>query len=67
MDDSAIMCDEIIDTKAESNNEEKKTIPTNSNEKNITYKTQIFCLSLTYLLITLVLLIVVSIYCYLIK
>ena len=40
MDDSAIMCDEIIDTKAESNNEEKKTIPTNSNEKNITYKTQ---------------------------
>ena len=42
MDDSAIMCDEIIDVEAKSNNktksneEETKSVPTNINEKNIT-------------------------------
>ena len=34
MDDSMITCNEII----ESHDEEIKTIPTNYNEKNMTYK-----------------------------
>ena len=51
---SAIMCDEII--------EETKTVPTNFNEKNQLAKHKI-----SHLLITIVLLIAVSIYCYLIK
>ena len=33
MDDSAIMCDEIIDAEAKLNDEETKTIPTNFNKK----------------------------------
>ena len=33
MDDSAIMCDEIIDLEAKLNDEETKTIPTNFNNK----------------------------------
>ena len=48
MDDSAITCDEIIDTDAEaksydnatSNEEETKATSTNFNEKSITCKTQ---------------------------
>ena len=36
MDDSAIMCDEVI----ESYDEETKTIPTNFNKKKATCKTQ---------------------------
>ena len=63
MDDSAIMCDEII----ESYDEETKTLPTNFNEKKATCKTQNFYILLAFLLITIALLIVVSIYCYLIK
>ena len=63
MHDSAIMCDEVI----KSYNEEIKTIPTHFNEKNITCKTQSFYILLTFLLITITLLIAVSIYCYLIK
>ena len=51
-----IICDEIIDVKE-----------TNFNEKNITCKTQSFCIILTFLLITITLSIAVSIYCYLIK
>ena len=47
MDDSAIICDEIIDVdveamstnEAEASNKETKTIPTNSNEKKATCKT----------------------------
>ena len=35
MDDSAIRCDEVI----ESYDKETKTVPTNFNEKNRTYKT----------------------------
>ena len=56
MDDSAIICDKIIDA------EETKTIP-----KNMPCKTQNFYILLTFLLITIALLIAVSIYCYLIK
>ena len=33
MDDSAIACDEIVDTEANSNDEETRTIPTNFNKK----------------------------------
>ena len=63
MDDSVITCDEVI----ESYNEEIKTIPTSFNEKNITCKTQSFYILLTFLLITITLLVAVCIYCYLIK
>ena len=56
MDDSAIICDEIIDVKE-----------TNFNKKNIICKTQNFYILLAFLLITIALLIAVSIYCYLIK
>ena len=52
MDDSAIICDEVIDAdadtqaklqdEAKSNGEETKIVRANFNEKNITYKTQIF-------------------------
>ena len=63
MDDSTVICDEVI----KSNDEEIKTIPTNFNEKNITCKTQSFYILLSFLLITVTLLIAVSIYCYLIR
>ena len=56
MDDSTIFCDEIINVKER-----------NFNEKNITCKTKKFYISLDFLLITLALLMVVSIFCYLIK
>ena len=56
MDNSAILCDEVI----ESYDEETKAIPTNFNEKKATCKMQKF-----YILLAL--LIAVSIYCYLIK
>ena len=62
MDDSAIICDEIIKPY-----DEKKTIPRNFNEKNITCKTQNFYILLAFLLITITLLIAVSTYRYLIK
>ena len=58
MDDSAIMCDEII----ESYNDGP-----NFNEKKATCKRQNFYILLALLLITIALLIAVSIYCYLIK
>ena len=58
MDDSAIMCDEIIELY---DNE------TNFNGKKATCKTQHFYSLLAFLLITIGLLITVSIYCYLIK
>ena len=51
-----IICDEIINTEE-----------TNFDEKNITCKTQSFYILLTFLLITITLLIAVNIYCYLIK
>ena len=58
MDDSVIMCDEIV--------EKIKTALTNFNEKNPLQNTK-FLYFITFLLITMVLLIAVSIYCYLIK
>ena len=63
MDDSAIICDEVI----KSYDEELKAISTNFNEKNITCKKQNFCISYTFLLITITLLIAVSINYYLVK
>ena len=63
MDDSVIICHEII----ESYGNEIETIPTNFNEKKITSKTQSFYILLEFLLITIALLVVVSIYCYQIK
>ena len=63
MDDSVIMCDEVI----ESYDEETKTVSTDFNEKKATFKTQNFYFLLSFLLITVTLLIVVSIYCYAIK
>ena len=51
MDDSAITCDEII----ESHNEETKTISTNFNEKKATCKTKNVYILLSFLLISLVL------------
>ena len=57
------MCDKII----ELHNEETKAIPTNFNLKKATCKTLNFCILLTFLLITIALVIAVIIYCYLIK
>ena len=57
MDDSLIMCDEVINAYDK----------TNFNEKRATCKTQNFYILLPYLLITTALLIAVSIYCYLRK
>ena len=63
MDDSAIIWDEIM----VSYNEEIKTTPTSFNEKKATCKTQGFYILLSFLLITIALLIAVSITSYLIK
>ena len=57
MDDSTIMCNEIIE----------ETVLTNLNEEKATYKTQNFYVLLAFLLITIALLIAVSVYSYLIK
>ena len=57
MDDSAVTCDDIIE----------ETFPTNFKEKKVACNTQNFYILLTLLLLTIALLIVVSIYCYLIK
>ena len=63
IDDSAITCDENI----EPYDEETKPIPTNFNEKKATCKIQNFYILLSFLLITITLMIAVNIYCYLIK
>ena len=63
MDESTIICDDVIKLYYE----EIKTIPINFNEKSITCKTQNFYILLTFFLITTTLLIVVNMYCYLIK
>ena len=63
MDDSVIMCDEVID----SYDKETKTIPKNFNEKKAICKTQNFYVLLAFLLITIALLTAAGIYCYLIK
>ena len=51
-----ITCDEMIDV------EEKETIPTNFNERKVTYKTQNFYILLAFLLIAIALLIAVSVF-----
>ena len=73
MDDSAIICDEIIDGNAklssknaelslkDADDDETKTIQRNFNGKKVT------CILLALLLITKALLIAVSIYCHLIN
>ena len=76
MDDSAIICDEVIDAdtdveaksngEGKSNDQETKTVPRNFNEKNITCKMHNFYILLAFFKITIALLIAVSIYCYLI-
>ena len=58
IDDTVIISDEII---------KETTIPTSFNKSKVTCKTNNFCIFLTFLLITIALLIAVSIYCYLIK
>ena len=58
IDDSMITCDKIINT--------TKTITANFNDKKVTCKTNKIYILLTLLLITITLLIVVSICCYLI-
>ena len=63
MDDSAITCDETI----ESYDEETKTIPTYFNEKSVTCKIQTFYTLVAFLLITIALLIAASSFYYLIK
>ena len=63
MDDSAIMCNEII----ESYDKETKALQTNFNEKKSICTAQDFFILLTFLLITIAFLIAASIYCYLIK
>ena len=63
MVDSAMICDEIIETY----DEETKNISTNFNGKKLTCKMQKFYISLAFLLIAIVLLVAVIIYCYLIK
>ena len=62
MDNSAITCDEII----ESYNEETRNISTNFNKKIAACQTQKFYILVAFLSITKALLITVSIYCYLI-
>ena len=57
MDDSAIIYDEVI----KSYDEEIKTIPTNFNQKKLTYKTQRFYILLVFLLITVALFIAAKI------
>ena len=59
MDDSTIICVEVM----KSYDEEIKTIPTNFNEKKVTCKTQNFHILLASSRVTIVLLIVFSIYC----
>ena len=60
MDDSAIICNEVIESYDEEINK-LKTIPTSFNEKKVTCKTQNFYILLAFLLITIALLIAVSI------
>ena len=73
MDDSAIICDEVIegdadaDLEGKSNDEAKSYDKTNFIEKKATSKTDNFYILLAFLLIAIALLIAVSIYCYLIK
>ena len=63
MDNSAIMCDEII----ESYYKQTKIVPTNFNEKKYNlYKTKFLYFTCIFINLAIALLITVSIYCYLI-
>ena len=61
MNDLAFLCDETMDTKAKSNGEEIKSVATSFNEKEAIRKIQKFYILLSFLLISLILLIAVSI------
>ena len=61
MDDSAVICDEIIESYIN-----KTTISTNFNEKKASCKGKNVYVLLAFLLMTIALLIAISIYCYLI-
>ena len=61
MNDLAFLCDETMDTKAKLNSEETKAVATSFNEKKTIRKTQKFYILLSFLLISLILLIAVSI------
>ena len=63
MDDSAITCDQVI----ESYDEKIKTIPTNFNKKKASCKIQNFYVLVAFLLITIASFIAISIQCYLLK
>ena len=78
MNDSAIICNKVIDVDAKlslkdskvslkDDDDKTKTIPTNFNEKKVTCKRQNFHILLAFLLITIALLIAGSVYCYVIK
>ena len=71
MDDSAIICDEVIDADSKlspkDDDDKTKTIPIIFNEKKVTCETENLYLLPAFLLNTIALLIAVSIYCYLIK
>ena len=67
MDNSAIICHEVIDANAKSNEEAKSYDKTNFNEEKTTCKKQNFYILLAFLLTTITLLIAVSIYCYFIR
>ena len=70
MDDSDIICDEVIDANVKvspEDDDKTKTIPTNFNEKKVTCKMQNLYILLSILLITTALLIAVHINCYMIK
>ena len=66
MDDSAITCDEIIES-YEEDAEANSCNETNLIEKETACKTQNFYILLEFLLVTIALLIAPSIYCYLTK
>ena len=62
------MCGEIIDAEAKSYNKETKTVPISFNEQEVTCKTQNFYILFTFLLIIIIVLLIdLSIYCYLVK
>ena len=63
IDESAIICDEVVDADADAQLNNK----TNFIEKKAICKMQTFYILPAFLLITITLLIAVSIYCYLIK
>ena len=68
MDDSAIICDEVIESYDEDADvETKSNDETNFNLKKATCRIQSFHILLISLLITIASLIALSIYCYLIK